>query len=111
MRRFGCSAGLSDEGSNLSTRNGHCFRAQISVQALIWFLLFDQKTYNVVQVLPHMPYGGSCTGYPQVAPQELCASVKTLHNANMALFQLAIYTGKPLFYIEKESKLSKLIVF
>ena len=61
--------------------------------------------------MPGMHFGDSCTGYPQVAPQELCASVKTRHNAYMALFQLAIYTGKPLFYIEKESLLSKLIVF
>ena len=61
--------------------------------------------------MPDMHFVASCTGYPQVAPQELCASVKTLHNGYMALFQLAIYTGKPLFYIKNESQLSKLIVF
>ena len=80
-------------------------------EALIWLLLFDQKMYNSVQLMPGMHCGGYCTGYPQVAPQELCASMKTLHKANEALFQLAICTGKTLFYIENGCLLNKLIVF
>ena len=60
--------------------------------------------------MPGMHFGASCTGYPQVATQEMGASMKTLHKANKALFQLAIYEGKPLFYIEKACQLGKLIV-
>ena len=75
------------------------------------FPLFDQKTYKIIQPLPDKPYGGSCTGYPQVAPQLLCTSEKARHKYLRALFQLAINSSKRLFYREKSGVLAKLIIF